>query len=425
MEGSAPDRSALVRLQALCRFGMRPGLERIRSALAALDQPQKGFAAIHLAGTNGKGSTAAMIASCLRQLGLRIGLYTSPHLQRFSERITVDGAEIPGADLARLIDRVIALDRELTFFEVATAVGLAYFAERRIDCGVIETGLGGRLDATNVLLPEVTVLTSIARDHAEVLGEDLPSIAREKVGIVKPAIPVVAAWPEDPAVRMVIERRCDTLGAPLCWIDPEAAERRLEGLDVGLRGAHQRLNAALALAAAERLVRRIGRSASSGRLSAGLARVSWPGRLESVGPFLLDCAHNPAGAERLGEALASAEVAGGSYCLVFGCLDDKPALPLLEPLLPHCGRVILTPIDNPRSADPRRTCAELAGRFPRLPVALVGGAAAAVELAQRDPRPKLVAGSVYLVGEVRGLLLGPDSCDPVPLADPVVRDPPD
>ncbi len=414
MNQLAPQLAGLARLQDLRRFGMRLGLSRIREALVALGQPHLRYAAIHVAGTNGKGSTAAMIASCLRQARVRTGLFTSPHLHRFSERITVDGEEIGPRALAELIERVIALDPRLTFFEVATVVAMSDFARRDIDCGIFETGLGGRLDATNVLMPEVVVLTSISRDHTEILGEDLAAIAAEKAGIIKQGVPVVAAWPAAAAIRGVIARRCDEVGAPLRWIDDAAARRLLEGLTVGLEGAHQRLNAALAVAAARELAsRRVLRLPVAG-LARGLAGVQWPGRMERVGEFLLDCAHNPAGARCLARALERDD-----HCLIFGCLDDKPAASLLEPLLACCGRVILAPVCSSRSAQPARVEQEIAPKLRGKRITVASSAAHAIELAKGDPRPKLVAGSVYLVGEVRALLLGSEPTDPVTVSDPV------
>ncbi|MCC6749629.1 MAG: bifunctional folylpolyglutamate synthase/dihydrofolate synthase [Deltaproteobacteria bacterium] len=411
---------ALRRLLGLSRFGMQLGLTRMERLLSALGRPERRFAAVHVAGTNGKGSTAAMVEACLREAGVRTGLYTSPHLSRFSERIRVGGIEIDGSSLSRWVERVLDLEPEATFFEAATAVAFAHFAEAGVELAVVEAGLGGRLDATNAILPLVSVISSIGLDHQEVLGPDLASIAAEKAGIIKPEVPVVVA-PGAPEVVEVFEARAREERAPLSRVGQDlrfaarGGELYVEGahlpfalppLRLALVGAHQRENAALAIAALAALSRG-GWPISERAIESGMLAARWPGRLEWIGETLLDCAHNPAGARALSVALEGR----GDFCLVFGQLEDKAALPTLEALLPHARRVIFTEPRSPR----RRRAAALAEELGRGETA--PSLAEALALARAEPGPVLVTGSVYLVGEARELLLG-ETRDPLPTSDP-------
>jgi dihydrofolate synthase/folylpolyglutamate synthase len=409
----------LQRLDSLGRFGVRLGLQRMEAALERLGHPERQLRTIHIAGTNGKGSTAAMLEACLRAAGYRTGLYTSPHLCRFTERIRVHGQEIPPRAVVALTRRVLGLGVELSFFEAVTAAGLAYFAEQGVEVAVVETGLGGRLDATNAVRPAVTVLTNIHLDHTDILGRDLRGIAGEKAGIIKPGTPVICAAGL-PEVVEVVRERARVLGAPLfvrgeafdCYRDGTclafAGERwRLGGLRLRLEGAHQQENAALCLGALEALAAR-GVAVSAEACAGGLGAVEWPGRLERIGRYLLDGAHNEAGMA----ALARAIEAGQEHCLVVGVLGDRPVREMLEPLRPLAGQIIFVPPCSPRAAAP----AELAR--------LVEGAEAATSLGEAlerlsgDPRPILITGSLYLVGEARALLLG-EPIDPWPTADPL------
>jgi dihydrofolate synthase/folylpolyglutamate synthase len=424
---SEPDEgyaAALGRLLRLGRFGVRMGLEPTRSVLARLGDPHRAFASVHLAGSNGKGSTAAMLAACLRAAGLRTGLYTSPHLCRFTERIEVDGGEIPRRRVAELVERVLALDPHLTFFETATAVALLHFAEAAVEVAVLETGLGGRLDATNVVTPRVSILTRIALDHTEILGTRLVEVAGEKAGIVKPGVPAVSAPPASGEVETLLRGRCAELGAPLRLMGRDFdADRgalgfgyrgpawQLDRLSVALPGEHQLENAALCLAALEQLQAQ-GLPVTEAHARQGLSQVRWPGRMEWVGErFLLDGAHNPAGAAALAGALQGV----ARCCLVFGALGPRDVEGTIGPLLPRCGAVILTRPRGPRGIPPEelaRRCG-LEGRArlaPDLPAAL--------ELAADVAGPVLITGSLYLVGEARQLLLG-EPVDPVPTADPL------
>ncbi len=408
----------LSRVQALGRFGVRFGLERITAALERLGRPQERFPAVHIAGTNGKGSTAAMVESCLRAAGVHTGLFTSPHLCRFTERIRVDGEEISQADVVRLAARAQAQEG-LTFFEVVTAMALCAFAERGIQLAVMETGMGGRLDATNVVRPAVCVLTSVGLDHTEVLGPDLASVATEKAGIFKPGVPVVCAPSPSPEVERVVRQRCAVLQAPLHVLGRdfdlhggheavfEMGHRRLGGLSLSLAGEHQRQNAALCLAALTCL-RDAGWPMEDAELRRGLAGVCWPGRMEWVdGAHLLDGAHNLHGAEALARELLAT---GRRFCLVLGVNTPQKPRPLVEPLLAVADQVICTRPRSPRALDPERLALEIPGSVaaPDLQTAL--------DLARPD-LPRLITGSLYLVGEARALLAG-DQVDPVVTADP-------
>ena len=408
----------LTRIQSLGRFGVRFGLERITEALERLGRPQERFPAVHIAGTNGKGSTAAMVESCLRAAGVHAGLFTSPHLCRFTERIRVDGQEIGKRDVVRLAEQALA--EGLTFFEVVTAMAICAFAEQGVDLAVMETGMGGRLDATNVVRPVVCVLTHVGLDHTEVLGPDLATVATEKAGIFKPGVPVVSAPPPSPEVEDVVRRRCAELEAPLYIMDRDFRlevdgedsvfrmdDWTLRGFTPALPGTHQRQNAALCLAALGCLRRR-GWRLEDDHVRRGLADVRWPGRLEWVDDqHLLDGAHNPDGAEALARELSSS---GRRFCLVLGTNGPRDAAPLVEPLLALADQVVFTRPRSDRALDPE----QLARMFPGAVAA--PDLAAALALARAD-LPRLITGSLYLVGEARALLAG-EPVDPVATADP-------
>ncbi len=411
--------AVLERLAGLARFGVKPGLQRVSEALRRLDDPQRRFSSIHLAGTNGKGSTAALLACCLRAQGRKVGLYTSPHLCRFTERIVVSGVEIPHGALVRWAQRVFALDLPLTFFEVATVIAFSHFAEQGVELAVVETGLGGRLDATNVLSPLVAVLTRIDLDHQDVLGPDLAAIAREKAGIIKPRIIVISA-PAAPEVMHVVRDRCQRQGACL-WIKDqdfqlrpqdaglhfEGQGTRLTGLRIALAGAHQHENAALCLAALSALHQQ-GIKIDWLKVPQALATALWPGRLEWLGDHLLDGAHNPCGARALAAALDPQR----RYCLIFGLLGVRSAPEILRPLLPLTSQVIFTTPRSPRAVDPR----ELSAHVPGSEVA--ASLEDALALAEGTSEPKLITGSLYLVGEARALL-GGESRDSLEVQDPL------
>jgi dihydrofolate synthase/folylpolyglutamate synthase len=364
----------LRRLSALRRYGMRPGLESIGALLAAVGHPERGLNVVHVGGTNGKGSTAAMIDAGLRAAGRRSGLYTSPHLLRFTERIVIDGVELERERAAEIGARVLSVAGEHTFFDVATAMAFLAFAEARVDVAVLEVGLGGRLDSTNVVAaPLVSLVTSVARDHMDVLGHELPQIAREKAGIWKRGCPALYAC-DDADAAGVLEAEAARIGAtPIERFGRDFDDAGLPPL--ALAGAHQRRNAALA----RRALARLGVAADA--IAAGFARVRWPGRLEQLSPeVLVDAAHNEEGAHALAAALPA-----GAWTLIVGVVADKDARAILAPLVARATRVIATAPPSPRALPP----AQLQRLVPGAEVAPDLAAALALAAGERV----LVAGS--------------------------------
>ncbi|HEY7725592.1 MAG TPA: folylpolyglutamate synthase/dihydrofolate synthase family protein [Anaeromyxobacteraceae bacterium] len=387
---------------------MRLGLERVERALEALGRPERGLRILHVAGTNGKGSTCAMAAEALRAAGQRVGLYTSPHLVRFNERIALDGEAIADAALERLVaevrracpwhDRGGGEDR-LTYFEFATCLALLHFARQGASAVVLEVGLGGRFDATNAVRPLACAVSRIGLDHVDVLGDTLDAIAREKAGILKAGVPAVTAFAQPPEAMAALRREAERRGAPL-----EVAPASWDGA-VALRGPHQRGNAALA-AAALRLLDRAGLPVPEAAVARGIAEARWPGRLEEIGEVVLDGAHNPDGAAALAEAL-SVLYPGRPVELVFGVLADKDHAGMLRVLAPRARGLHLVPPRSPRARPPaayRDLAAALGPRVDEHP-----GAAEALACARRAAAggaAVVVAGSLYLVGEARELLGG-------------------
>ena len=336
----------LDRLAARRRFGMRPSLDAIRGVCAALGDPQKELCAIHVAGTNGKGAVCAMIEACLRSGGLRACRYTSPHLVRINERFFVDGKPVDDATLERAADKVFHADSDtnsqLTFFEALTAVAFIAFSEAKCDYAVLETGLGGRLDATNICSPEVCVITKIGLDHCDWLGDTVEKIAAEKAGIIKKGVPIVLGKNE-PAVIAVVKARASEVGAPFFYAPDMADESEiLDGFS--LEGAFNRENAVTALAALK-VLKKGSRD--------GLSNVVWPGRFQRVGRFIIDGAHNPPAARALAAALSKyAPFAGSVPTLVAGFCGDKDVDETLRILAPLVGKGIAVRTNNPRSLAP-------------------------------------------------------------------------
>ena len=406
------------------------GLQNISTLSAALGNPHRAIPCAHIAGTNGKGSTAAMLDSILRSAGLRSGLYTSPHLERVNERIRIDGRDVSDSDFAAAWSRVhaaieslmasAALPAHPTYFECVTAMAFLLFAEKKLDFAVYEVGLGGRLDSTNVIVPEVTLITSIDFDHENFLGHSIPEIAAEKAGIIKPNIHVVSSA-ERPEARIVIAQRCRDLGAPLTEIDStyrirftHAIDGRYPALAVSrrgnappfslnppLRGRFQIRNA-LAAATAARVLAQRGFPITHHAIEHGIRSVRWPGRLEKLSdsPALyLDGTHNPAGARELlnfwNENFASRRI-----FLVYGTVRDKAVDEIAGLLFPRAQRVILTAPRQPRaiSAD---VLAEMAGHLaPSFLIEHDPQIALERALQMASPDDAVFAtGSLYLVGE--------------------------
>ncbi|HEX3696917.1 MAG TPA: Mur ligase family protein [Polyangia bacterium] len=405
----------LARLDSVRTLGVDLGLDRVREALRRLGAPEDKFPAVQIAGTNGKGSTAAMTDAILRAAGWKTGLFTSPHLSRFTERIRAGDVEADGDRLAALDLRIVATSVPLTYFEVSTVLAFLLMAEESVDLAVLETGLGGRLDAVTTCRPVATAVTSIAFDHMDYLGTDLRSIAREKAGVIKPGVPhFIGRLPAVADEEM--QKAAARVGAPL---------RRL-GVDffpakepVGLAGLHQRDNAGIARALAIAAGAALGRPIGEAALAAGLGAARWPGRLERIAAdVLLDCAHNPEGAAALAAALP-ALASGRRLALVVSVVKDKDVAGVLAPLTGAFDLIIATASHNPRALP----AAALAAALPPGPPSLVipEARAALAEARQRMAAVGglvVVAGSIFLVGEVRAALCG-ETTDPTPLSDPV------
>jgi dihydrofolate synthase / folylpolyglutamate synthase len=404
---------ALSYLFSLEQFGIKFGLSSIRALLARLGNPDHAFRSIHIAGTNGKGSVTAMVDNVLRRAGHRSARYTSPHLIDLSERFVVDGTAVTAAELERAagdvrqaIESAIAdgtLSAKPTFFEATTAMAFDMFRRAGVDFAVIEVGLGGRLDSTNVIDPIVTAITSIDFDHQQYLGNTLAEIAGEKAGIIKPGVPVVVG-DVVPEAFAVIERIARERGADL--IRSDAAARDYGSMTPGLRGAHQIANARVAMRVLETL-ERLGVAIGRQAVVDGLTTVSWPGRLEhrtrrDGREIVLDAAHNPAGAAALASYLRSLEDARGGLkpALVFAAMRDKDVDGMLKVLLPAIGRVVVTRPSNPRSADPEELASRIRALQPALTVEVVVPPAAAVARAADTSTLVVVAGSIFLLGDV-------------------------
>jgi dihydrofolate synthase/folylpolyglutamate synthase len=389
---------ALAWLYGTQTFGIKLGLDNTRRLLAAAGDPHERLKFLHVAGTNGKGSTCAMMDSILRAAGHRSGLYTSPHLVDFRERIRVDGAMIPedavAEGLTRLREAAENLDHAPAFFEITTVLAAWWFAREGAEYVVWETGMGGRLDATNAVTPDVAVITPIGMDHQQWLGDTLAQIAGEKAGIIKSRVPVVSA-PQAPEARAVLESRACEVGVPITFVDEP-----WPGDALGLLGLHQRWNAAVACAA----LRAAGAGVTSENERNGLRNVVWPARFQRVGENLVvDGAHNPEAVETLVETWREV-FRKVKASLVFAALRDKDAGQLLRALRPIADEVWLVPVNNARGMAPAelRPPAEAAG----FAAIHEGSVAESLSAARASGRPVLVAGSLFLAGEVLALLQG-------------------
>ena len=400
------------------RFGIRPGLENIRAVCAALGDPQTRFKAIHVAGTNGKGAVCALLDVALRERGLRVGRYTSPHLVRLNERFFLDGSPVDDATLDRLANRVrqillaprSSLLPELTFFEALTAVAFLLYADVGVDHAVLECGLGGRLDATNVCTPELCVITKVGLDHCDWLGDTVEKIAAEKAGIVKPGVPVVLGRNE-PSVRAVVEARAKEVGAPFFYAPDLAAEEEIPH-DIPLGGAFNRENAMTALAALKVLVKDVLHGESDGwreSICSGMAKVVWPGRFQRVGDFIVDGAHNPPAARALRESLERLNPSGSPLRLnlIAGFCGDKDVDQVLSILAPVVGKGYAVRTNNPRSLSAEETAAKM--RSAGMDAVACGPLPSAIRKVSSTLHPppsslvphpsSLVCGSLFLAGE--------------------------
>jgi dihydrofolate synthase/folylpolyglutamate synthase len=433
-------------LFGLQRFGIKLGLANITALLRKLGDPQAGLCAVHIAGSNGKGSTAAFLTSILRQAGYRVGLFTSPHLIDFAERIQVNGVPISQERIVWLTDRVREGVREmeksgelwagsslsslpedfdpekatLTFFEFTTAMAFAYFKEERVGLAVLETGMGGRLDATNVIDPLLTLISPICLEHQQYLGKTLLQVAGEKAGIIKPGRPLLTTA-HQPRVMALLQKKCGEVQAPFYahgrdfrgkktepgFMDFRGRSHRWKDLPLGLAGSHQVLNASLALAAVEMLME-MGFPLKEDHLRKGLAETRWPGRLERVGdspPVLLDGAHNP-GATRILKRALEEGFSRRRLILVMGIMGDKEIPKMMSNLLPLADLLVLTRPHMERAA-PLELLRKHASPWkkPTLEFPDVG---AALEKAMGEAGKEdlvVVTGSLYTVGEARGHLI--------------------
>ncbi len=390
---------ALAALYARIPLGMRLGLDAMRAACARFGNPERAFEVVHVAGTNGKGSVSAMVESIARLSGRKTGLFTSPHLCRFAERIRVGGEPLEDEVLAPTLDHALAGAPDLSFFESATLAAFLAFRDARVELAVVEVGIGGRLDATNVIpTPRAAGITRIALDHTDRLGPTLLDIAREKAGIAKPGLDIVLG-PVGDEVRAVIDAVARTHGATTTSSAGAPVPPR-----IGIAGDYQRDNARVAAM----LGARIG--ASPEAIERGIAEVRWPGRLESLpGGFLIDAAHNPDGAEGLARHLRATGVTPEDRALVFGTLADKDWASMLDLVAPlAASRVYVAPQGGARGGvDPARLAERHPGSIaPNLPEAIARAS---------GPRQVVIAGSLALVGEARALLLGLPRDPPVAL----------
>ena len=443
-------------------------LDEVRILLAVLGDPHLGFPSVLIAGTNGKGSTASTLTSILTASGARTGLYTSPHLERINERIRIGHSEISDGAFARLYFRVRDAAQQLvqqgrlpqhpSFFEILTALAFVYFAEAKVDLAVLEVGMGGRLDATNVVDPVLSIITDISLDHTEWLGSTIAAIAREKAGILRPdgrmirlpqsteADDVLSEVARELGVRWVsvvdylpVGLGAPGLGAPGLGapglgapgpshlgtrecittiegqIDSASAPYTVNALGSSvevaspLTGTHQQRNIALAIAAAVELASAHGLPITPEAIAQGIRQTRWPGRLEHIARgglvWILDVAHNPAGAWAVRSALSCVPRGGSAKTLIFSCLRDKPIVEMVRILFPLFERVILTPLHAARAASIEDLTA--AARLTQTPFLVAESVADALLLASKHAggNPIIVCGSVYLVGEARSLLL--------------------
>jgi dihydrofolate synthase/folylpolyglutamate synthase len=415
------------------RFGVSLGLERVSRLMDELGHPEAGLRGALVGGTNGKGSIVAMTRSVLGAAGLRVGTMPKPHLVSYRERIAIDGEPLEADDFAAAVERILpAVDRVAadvgppTEFEALTAAAIAELGRRRVDVAIVEVGMGGRLDATNVLDLGVATITNVQRDHERFLGSTLTAIGGEKAPIIK-ARDLAVTGAGGRGLRPILDR-CASLGIPLRRVGPRQPYhatlratgwdgivvdavlpgRRLTDLRIGLLGRHQAENAAVALATLDALVERWGIDLDEDAMRRGLATARWPGRLElldgsraGIGRVLLDGAHNPAGAEAL--AVALDDLGLRRPTIVFGAMRGKRVTAVLRALAPLEPRFVFTRVEDAGALPPRqlaRSWRRISGRR------AVTAATPAEALATADADPLVVAGSLYLVGAIRGMITG-------------------
>ena len=425
-------------IYALQKHGIKLALSNSVRLMELMGNPQQKFRAVHVAGTNGKGSTSMFIASMLMAAGYRVGLYTSPHLVSFTERIRINNVPIPEARVVELAQQVRSGCRGTcaadgsgpmspTFFEVTTAIAFAYFAGEGVDIAVIETGMGGRLDSTNVVMPLVSIITNIDLEHTEFLGGTLDRIAGEKAGIVKPGVPVVTGAMQ-PEALSVIEREAEARGARVYRLSKDfmpadirqGGAQRFEyrgirnhysALTINMLGRYQVDNACLALAAIECL-RAAGVAVDETALRRGLEKARWEGRMERVSErpdVYLDGAHNPASAQRLAETIRDLKSSYRKLVLVIGILGDKDYRGIVDALVPLVDRVVVSKPHYSRALEVRVLAEEIRKLHGSVAAAeTIGDAIALARGAAESDDMILVTGSLYVVGDARALLVSRD-----------------
>ncbi len=379
--------NALRYLDSLKIFGIKPGLERIKKIMSVLGNPQNNYPTIHVTGTNGKGSVCAMLAEILKLAGKKVGLFTSPHLESYCERIKINGENIPEDDFAAQIDLVKNCGVEATQFEVLTAAAYEYFSRRKVDIAVIEVGLGGLYDSTNIITPEISVITNVALEHENILG-NLQSIAQNKAGIIKVGVPVVTGATGLPLkiIRAVAAEK----NSPLYEITTPA------DVKINLLGDYQKLNAAIAIQAAKLL------NIDEKIIRAGLESVEWAGRFEIIGDVIIDGAHNPHGAKALRASLDK-NFPAGKRIWIFGALADKNFDAMIDILFRAEDYVIVTPPLSERAATIKILCENLSERgIKNIGVENIADAVKMLKNAAGDV--KIIAGSLYLIGAARKYL---------------------
>jgi dihydrofolate synthase/folylpolyglutamate synthase len=409
-------------LYSLEKFGMIFGLTQVERILNAIGNPHREIQAIHIGGTNGKGSTAAMMSSILRKEGYRVGLYTSPHLIRFTERIQVNGKEIEEEEVAALAGSMrkeieaAGVPPPFTFFDFTTAMALSYFNQKLVDLAILEVGLGGRLDSTNVVDPLISVITNIAKDHEAYLGKTISKIAREKAGIIKKGRPLITAATQPQVLRLFSEI-CQGEGSPFFRVgkefryvraedgdfDYEGLNRKLWSVHLNLKGFHQVINATTALGAME-VLEDLGYPVSTGAMIDGLREVDWPGRLEMVSSsprVILDGAHNPAGALVLKESLEK-EFQYRHLILLVGIMKDKDIPSMLHLLTPLADHIILTQPHTDRATPPAllKKALDRNGKKAEIAEDLKEAIERGLLLTQKEDL-LCITGSLYTVGEAR------------------------
>lgn len=377
------------------------GLERVKELLEKLDNPQEKLKCIHVAGTNGKGSVCAIISSILKEAGYKTGMYTSPHLKRFTERFQINTKEISEQRVAKLIEKIRPFCTDQTFFEVATALAFQYFAEEKVDFLVLEVGLGGRLDATNVILPIVSIITNISLEHTQILGETEEKIAYEKAGIIKKDIPLITLARGDSLkiIKEISREKNSKLFIPKKYhkTDGNFDINSYENLRLNLGGDFQLENASLALKAVDILKKEY--QITDEAIKNGLQRVYWPGRFEFIERnILVDCAHNPAGISALSKEIRKIRKKYEKIISVVGILKDKDKKTMVEEISSFSDYIIFTKPETTRAAQPE----ELASHT-NMRNEIVYDVKKALKKAKRLANPLdliVVAGSIYTVGEV-------------------------